>query len=100
MKALVTLDNDGHFGIVLIENEDKELQVLRDLMRQVVESRWHFDDEQKAQAYRLSHTGKISEIKNWMDDNNLRMGRSGGSRIDLIEVNENVSSDLVDNLVL
>lgn len=100
MKALVTLDNDGYFGVVLIENETKELQVLRNLMRQVVESRWHFDDEQKAQAYRLAHTGTIEQIKDWMNDGDLRMGRSGGGRIDLIEVDDNVPSNLVDNLVL
>ncbi len=101
MKVLITLDNDGHFGAVLIENENKELQVLRDLMRQIVESRWSFDDQQKAEAYRLSYTGTIDEIKEWMNDSDdLSMGRAGGSKIDLIELNDSVPVDLVNNLVL
>lgn len=99
MKVLVTFDANGHFNVVLMENEEKELQVLRDLMNQVVTSRWHFNDQQKAEAYRLAHMGTIEEITDWMNDGDLRMGRSGGGKIDIIEAHDKVPSDLIADIM-
>jgi len=99
MEVLVTLDNDGHFGAVLLRDDARKEKILRSIMGQVVSSRWNYNDKQKAEAYKLQNEGTSEQIIEWMGDNELSFGRSGGGKIDIIEAGEEIPRMFIDNLV-
>lgn len=84
MKALVALDSNGHFRVVLIKDDESHLSVLREIAQQI-SSIHYLDDQTRAEAYRLAHEGSIDEIDEWLNEGEYGMGRTGGSRYDIVE---------------
>jgi hypothetical protein len=98
MKAIVAIDDCGHFIGTIIKDDQSHLLILRELTKQVSAIQY-LDDQERAEAYRLAYEGSIEEIEDWLEDSgHFRFGRSGSGRYDIVELSETLPKDFAERI--